>query len=62
MIKRLIALGTALIMIFTFAACGGKGDTETTTETEEIISGHGGILGIRVAGKGPYRAAEITFV
>ncbi len=38
MIKRLIALGTALIMLFTFAACGGKGDSGTTTEAPSTTS------------------------
>ena len=31
MIKRLIALGTALIMLFAFASCGEKSEVETTT-------------------------------
>ena len=38
MIKRLIALGTALVMIFTFAACGEQGGVDTSTEAPSTTS------------------------
>ena len=38
MIKRLIALGTILIMLFTFASCGEKTEVETTTEVPSTTS------------------------
>lgn len=38
MIKRLIAFGTALVMLFTFAACGDKSDVETSTEAPSTTS------------------------
>ena len=42
--KKITAVLLALIMLLSFAACGGKGDGETTTEapsvqqTEEAIT------------------------
>lgn len=38
MIKRLIALGTILIMLFTFASCGENTEVETTTEVPSTTS------------------------
>ncbi len=42
--KKVIALALALVFALSFAACGGTGDSETTTLTEETTAANAGTV------------------